>query len=187
MDDNHLTIGHRSGYTPQIFRSDGQLHPGHYNDFWNPFVGRPTLGAPNGVTVGDRAIQIGSHWRIAQMDVNHLVISHSNMQTPQIFGNDGRLHPGPRKYAWNAFNRALGEPSGVTSSEYYIQIGSFRIGVADFSHSGGLQAHLSVGYGSATSIGMTSMVYRSDGAVIPGPRTDAWNGAVGTAWNPWYI
>ena len=32
------------------------------------------------------------------------------------------------------------------------------------------------------------MVYRSDGAVIPGPRTDAWNGgAIGTAWNPWYI
>ena len=193
MDDNHLTIGHRSGYTPQIFRSDGQLHPGHYNDFWNPFVGRPTLGAPNGVTVGDRAIQIGSHWRIAQINGNHLSIGHSGGQTAQIFRRDGTLHPGPRT-DYNPFSRALGEPSGVTSTEYYLQIGGVRIGVNDNpdqtnpaiqgAHN---QRHLSVGYGSATSVGMTCVVYRPGWNPFSGPRTDAWNGAVGTAWNPWYI
>ena len=145
------------------------------------------MGEPNGVTVGDHAIQIGSHWRIAQIDDDHLAIGHSNGQTAQIFRSTGTLHPGPRT-DFNPFSQAFGEPSGVTSSEYYIQIGRFRFGVADFSHSGGLQAHLSVGHGSATSVGMTCMVYRSDGAVHPGPRTDAWNGgAIGTAWNPWYI
>ena len=192
MDDDHLTIGHRNGNTPQIFRSTGTLHPGHFAGGlhgaggWNPFIGRPTLGAPNGVTVGDHAIQIGSHWRIARFDVNHLSIGHSGGQTVQIFKSDGTLHPGPRT-DHNPFSRTLGEPSGVTSTEYYLQIGGVRIGVADFSQHSGLQAHLSVGYGSATSVGMTCVVYRSDGAVHPGPRTDAWNGAVGTAWNPWYI
>ena len=75
MDDDHLVIGHRNGNTPQIFRSTGTLHPGHFAggphgaDGWNPFVGRPELGEPNGVTVGDHAIQIKprgalQHWTI---------------------------------------------------------------------------------------------------------------------------
>ena len=91
MDDGHLTIGHRSGHTPQIFRSDGTLHPGHYNDFWNPFVGRPTLGAPNGVTVGDHAIQIGQ-WRIHEFYSGHLSIVHTSSggHNAQIFRSDAR-------------------------------------------------------------------------------------------------
>jgi len=51
---------------------------------------------------------------------------------------------------------------GGTSCENYIQVGSFRFGVADFPSP---QAHLSVGHGSATSVGMTCVVYQSDGAV----------------------
>ena len=155
MDDNHLTIGHRSGYTPQIFRSDGQLHPGHYNDFWNPFVGRPTLGAPNGVTVGDHAIQFGTTWRIGACDGNHLGIGHSNGMTVQIFRSDGTLHPGPRTNC-NPFGRALGAPNGVTSSSRYVQIGNFRFGINDFPSP---QAHLSVGHRANTVV-----VYRADGA-----------------------
>ena len=167
MDGNHLTIGHSSGYTPQIFRSDGTLHPGQYNNFWNPFVGRPTLGAPNGVTVGNHAIQIGSHWRIAQMDGNHLSIGHSNGQTVQIFRSDGTLHPGPRT-DWNPFSRALGAPSGVTASSRYVQIGNFRIGINDFPTG---QNHLSVGHRSNTVV-----LYRSDGYMTDGNQP---------YWNPW--
>ena len=175
MDDNHLTIGHRSGHTLQIFRSDGTLHPGHYNNGWNPFVGRPTLGAPNGVTVGNHAIQIGSHWRIAQMDArgSHLSIGHSGGQTAQIFRSDGTLHPGPRT-DFNPFSRALGAPSGVTASSRYVQIGNFRIGVNDLFTA---QNHLSVGHRSNTVI-----VYRNDG-YMHGGSTGL--GAHSPEWNPW--
>ena len=188
MDDDHLVIGHRNGNTPQIFRSTGTLHPGHFAggphgaDGWNPFVGRPELGEPNGVTVGDHAIQFGTTWRIARIDATHLSIGHSGGQTVQIFRSTGTLHPGPRT-DFNPFSRALGEPSGVTSTEYYLQIGGVRIGVNDNPdqtnpaiQGAHHQNHLSVGYGSATSVGMTCVVYRSDGTVHPGPRKyqDLW-------------
>ena len=170
MDDNHLTIGHRSGHTLQIFRSDGTLHPGQYNTGWNPFVARPTLGAPNGVTVGNHAIQIGSHWRIAQMDGSHLSIGHSGGKTAQIFRVDGRLFPGPTTN-YNPFSRALGAPSGVTAattaSSRYVQIGNFRIGINDFRTG---QNHLSVGHRSNTVV-----IYRSDGYI----------GGNIPSWNPW--
>ena len=153
MDSNHLTIGHSSGHTPQIFRSDGTLHGGYNHNGFNPFIGRPTLGAPNGVTVGNHAIQIGSYWRIAQIDGNHLSIGHKTGTTVQIFRSDGTLHPGPRT-DYNPFSRALGAPNGVISSSRYVQIGNFRIGINDFPS----QAHLSVGHRANTVV-----IYRADG------------------------
>ena len=61
---NHLCIGHKDGQTVQIFRNDGTLHPGPRTD-WNPWGS--ALGAPSGVTAGNNAIQIGTHWRIADL------------------------------------------------------------------------------------------------------------------------
>ena len=180
MDDNHLTIGHRSGHTLQIFRSDGTLHPGHYNNFWNPFVGRPTLGAPNGVTVGNHAIQIGN-WRIHEYHSGHLSIYHSGGKWPQIFRSDGNLFPNqPFRHSPFSGVQGLGAPSGVTSGTNYIQIGKFRIGCVD---PGSNPEHLSVAHGSAASpaSSVTSQIYRADGALFPGPHGNR------AHYSPWYI
>jgi hypothetical protein len=164
IDNDHLCIGHKGGKTAQIFRGDGTLHPGPRTD-WNPWHHHGhalALGNPSGITVGDNMIQIGETWRIGALDSNHLCIGHKDGKTVQIFRNDGTLHPGPRT-DWNPWSKELGNPSGVTSTSRYLQIGNFRIGANDDNH-------LSVGQ----AFGKTSQIYRNDGTLHPGSRGD-WN------------
>jgi hypothetical protein len=168
LDGNHLCLGHKSGQTVQIFRSDGTLHPGPRTD-WNPWS--LPLGSPEGVEIGTNMIQIGPTWRIGALDGNHLCIGHSGGKTVQIFRSDGTLHPGPRT-DWNPWSLELGAPSGVTNSPVgrWLQIGdTWRIGVND---EGVGSNHLCIGH----KTGKTAQIYRSDGTLHPGPRTD---------WNPW--
>ena len=170
----------KGGKTAQIFRSDGTLHPGPRTDWnpWHHHGHALALGNPSGITVGDNMIQIGETWRIGALDSNHLCIGRTSMpalellthqiraasathsfgpdvrtdkdgQTVQIFRNDGTLHPGPRT-DWNPWSKELGNPSGVTSTSRYLQIGNFRIGANDDNH-------LSVGQ----AFGTTSQIYRN--------------------------
>ena len=184
MNSAHFSIGHKNGNTMMIFRSDATLHPNHPPNGWNPFFSHRGLGAPEGVTVGNKAIQFGCCWRLAEMgDSDHLSMGHSSGYTPQIWRYDGTRHPGHGPDVWspwaaNAFRPGgrtadLGEPDGVYSRATYIQIGNFRLGVND----GVDGAHFSIGYKGPKGK-KTIQIYRLDRTHHPGPRDD---------WNPWDI
>ncbi|CAE7620859.1 unnamed protein product, partial [Symbiodinium necroappetens] len=133
IDANHFSISHRDGWTAQIFRSDGTLHPGPRTDFssWD----RP-VGFPHGITFGKNFVQIGS-FRLAAMDDNHLTVSHSSGNTAQIFRSDATVHPGPRT-DWNAWKDreqdVAGLAAGVRYGKHFLQIGNFRLGDAGSVH-----------------------------------------------------
>ncbi|OLP77825.1 hypothetical protein AK812_SmicGene42064, partial [Symbiodinium microadriaticum] len=94
-DETHFSISHKgkdgeTSQTIQIFRSDGTLHPGPRTShgLWD----RET-GAAQGVTFGDRFVQIGN-FRIGDVDSSHFSVSHVQGQTIQVFRSDGTTHPG---------------------------------------------------------------------------------------------
>ncbi|CAE7595042.1 unnamed protein product [Symbiodinium sp. CCMP2592] len=163
IDDNHFSISHKGGKTAQIFRNDGTLHPGPRSDYgaW----GR-SIGAAQGISFGFQYIQIGK-FRVGAVDENHLSIAHIGGQTVQIFRNDGTLHPGPTT-DWSTFDRPESMPAGITAGDRFVQLGKFRLGDADGHHF--LVTHDS---------GQTIQIYRGDGTLHPGPRTD-WTGAIST-------
>lgn len=161
IDHNHFSVSHKDGYTAQIYRNDGTVHPGPRTDYnaW----GR-SIGPAKGISFGFQYIQIG-RFRIGAVNDAHFSISHRDGQTIQIFRNDGTLHPGPRT-DYSTFDRPEGAASGISFGDKFIQIGKFRIGDADGWHA--LVTH---------SGGQTAQIYRGDGTLHPGPRTD-WTSAI---------
>lgn len=85
MDGNHFSVSSRDGWTAQIFKSDGTLHPGPRRD-WGSWD-RP-VGFPHGITFGRNFRQTGL-FRLADVDGMHLTISHIKGKTPQLFKKDG--------------------------------------------------------------------------------------------------
>lgn len=77
-----------------------------------------------------------------------------------IFRSDGTLHGGPRT-DYNLWWKPLGEPIGVTFGDRFVQIGKFRLGDVD-------STHFSVSHVG----GQTIQIYRNDGTIHSGPRTD---------------
>jgi len=157
VDAHHFSVSHRGGWTAQIFRSDGTLHPGPATHFssWD----RP-IGFPHGVTFGKNFVQIGN-FRLAAWDDNHLSVSHSSGTTAQIFRSDATVHPGPRTdfNAWiDREEDVAGPAAGVRYGKHFLQIGNFRLGDAD----GG---HLLVTHSTDTSpsTSRTIRIYRADG------------------------
>ncbi|CAE7397036.1 unnamed protein product [Symbiodinium sp. CCMP2456] len=163
IDDNHFSISHKDGKTAQIFHKDGTLHPGPRNDFnaW----GR-SIGAAKGISFGFQFIQIGK-FRVGAVDETHLSIAHIGGKTAQIFRNDGTLHSGPRT-DFSTWDRPESMPAGITAGDRFVQLGKFRLGDADGGHF--LVTHDS---------GQTIQIYRRDGTLHPGPRTD-WTAAIST-------
>ncbi|CAE6921942.1 unnamed protein product [Symbiodinium natans] len=163
IDDNHFSISHKDGKTAQIFHKEGTQHPGPRSDFgaW----GR-SIGAAKGISFGFQFIQIGK-FRVGAVDENHLSISHIGGKTAQIFRYDGTLQPGPTT-AWSTVDRPESMPAGITAGDRFVQLGKFRLGDADGHHF--LVTHDS---------GQTIQIYRGDGTLHPGPRTD-WTGAIST-------
>lgn len=141
----------------------GTLHKGPRTDYstWS----RP-LGTASGISYGDRFIQIGG-WRIADVNGQHFSISHENGNTGVIFKSDGKLFPGPPTPTTSfstfagQFARTIGKASGISYGQDFIQIGEWRFGQAN-------AAHLSI----AHKDGFTSSIFRHDGILFPGPRTD---------------
>lgn len=127
IDHLHFSISHKDGYTAQIYRYDGTVHPGPRTDYnaWDRAV-----GFPYGIAFGPSFIQIGL-FRLGMVDKHHFSISHKWGYTCQIFRNDGTLHPGPRSDydLWKV--RSTGPASGITFGHKFLQIGTFRIGDAD--------------------------------------------------------
>ncbi|CAE7664347.1 unnamed protein product [Symbiodinium pilosum] len=170
IDDTHFSISHKDGQTAQIYRSDGTLHPGprtSYNAWHRP------IGFAYGIAFGSSFIQIGL-FRLGMVDDNHLSISHKWGSVSQVFRGDGTLHPGPRSDydLWKV--RSTGPAAGITFGDRFLQIGRFRLGDADgwhmtLTHEGG----------------QTIQIFRGDGTLHPGPRTD-WTHPVGNRYPKWH-
>eukprot|EP00439_Symbiodinium_sp_Y106_P083978 s846_g24.t1 len=130
------------------------------SDFSEKDIDKIDWKACKGIPMGDRFIQLGE-WRLADVDGWHFSISHKDGQTAMIFrGSDGTLHPGPRT-DYGAWNRQIGESSGISFGSSYVEIGDFRIGAAD-------DTHLSVSHKN----GFTAQIFRADGQRFSGPRHD---------------
>ncbi|CAE7379753.1 unnamed protein product [Symbiodinium necroappetens] len=155
-DENHFSISHKDGWTAQIFRNDGTLHPGPRRDYgiWNRQIGKP-----KGIKFGSNWVEIGA-FRIGTIDNIHLSVAHKGGKTAQIFRNDGHLFPGPR----GDFG-TYGRPSalsGISEGDRYLQIGQFRLGDVDGHHFTVIH----------TGLSKTIQIYRDDGTLHPGPRND---------------
>jgi hypothetical protein len=155
FNDDHFSFTHKSGFTSIIYRSDGHVFNGPRTDFnhWT----RPLLENPVNVIYGDRYVQFGK-WRIAQVNPQHLSLSHSFGKTSIIWRCDGLRFPGPRD-DWNGWGMNGTSGKDLKYGKNILQIGNFRIG--DFDG-----MHMSIG---ST---MTVDIYRQDGTVYGGPRFD---------------
>ena len=131
------------------------------------------IGYPYGITFGPSFIQIGL-FRLGMVDKEHFSIAHKYGYVSQIFRSDGTLHPGPRSDydLWKV--RSSGPASGITYGDRFLQIGKFRIGDADGWHM--LITHVD---------GQTIQIYRGDGTLHPGPRTD-WTHALQGRYPKWH-
>jgi hypothetical protein len=158
VDGAHASIAHKDGKTAQIFRSDGTLHPGPRSDFttW----GRP-VGDAKDIFFGDRFIQVGE-WRLGDVDGAHASIAHKDGKTAQIYRSDGTLHPGPRS-DYTTWGRPVGNAASINfgAGDRFIQIGEWRFGDVDGSHAS-----------IAHTEQKTAQIYRNDGTLHPGPRSD---------------
>ncbi|CAE7943423.1 unnamed protein product [Symbiodinium necroappetens] len=88
------------------------------------------------LVMGDRFIQLGNTWRLADIDGQHLVLQHSNGEVPIVWRNDGRTfwRPWHRNQNREAWNRAAGPSKGISFGFQFVQIGNFRIGANDDDH-----------------------------------------------------
>lgn len=134
-DGHHFSISHKNGITIQIFRSDGTLHPGprHELNLWNT----RTPGPPQGITFGDRFIQIGL-WRLGDVDGAHFVVTQVGGHTAQTYRSDNALFPGPNDH-WNgvydrypeyhcgSIQSIFGLCVGMAIGDRFIQIGDWRL------------------------------------------------------------
>ncbi|CAE7940706.1 unnamed protein product [Symbiodinium necroappetens] len=162
IDGNHFSVSHRDGKTAQIYRSDGTRHPGPRND-WGSWSWEPKKTGSHGkVHFGDHFIQFGN-FRMGAVDDNHFSISHNGGKTIQIFRSDGTLHPGPRADfgLWHHSRPILDVPLGITFGDRFVQIGKFRVGDVDGRH-----------FSVAHVGGRTMQIFREDGTLHPGPRSD---------------
>merc|ERR1719515_164627 len=80
-----------------------------------------------------------------------------------IWRDDGTEHPGPRT-DFTTFGKSL-TPANIFVGDDFVQMGEWRVGNVD----GG---HMSI---FSEETGNTAVIYRSDGTIHPGPRTDFQN------------
>jgi len=121
------------------------------------------------MTYGDRFIQVGD-WRFGDVDGNHFSMSDKgSKKTAQIFRSDGTLHGGPRT-DFGLWHRSVGFPNGIRFGDRFIQIGEWRIADIDGWHA-------SISHKD----GKTAQIYRGDGTLHPGPRSDwgSWSRSIG--------
>ncbi|CAE7618246.1 unnamed protein product [Symbiodinium natans] len=117
--------------------------------------------------MGDRFIQFGDDWRLADIDGRHLVLQHSNGEVPIVWRSDGRTfwRPWARNHNRVAWDRQVGPSKGISFGFQFIQIGKFRIGAND-------DDHFSVGHSSRTC----AQTWRGhDISVHHGNRGSAWD------------
>eukprot|EP00584_Thalassiosira_punctigera_P021811 CAMPEP_0172573246 /NCGR_PEP_ID=MMETSP1067-20121228/136090_1 /TAXON_ID=265564 ORGANISM="Thalassiosira punctigera, Strain Tpunct2005C2" /NCGR_SAMPLE_ID=MMETSP1067 /ASSEMBLY_ACC=CAM_ASM_000444 /LENGTH=1253 /DNA_ID=CAMNT_0013365843 /DNA_START=80 /DNA_END=3841 /DNA_ORIENTATION=- len=156
---SHLSISSDNALTSQIFTEAGTTHPGprsDYNGWDRASLSGPTYSA-SGVRFGDFGIQVRD-WRVRQIDKNHLSVTHEDGNVARIYRSDGTVHGTVNGFS--GYRTALGEPACAYLTATYLQVGDWRFGVFDGSH-----------FSVSHRLGMTSMIYRTDGTIHPGPRT----------------
>ncbi|CAE7190462.1 unnamed protein product [Symbiodinium necroappetens] len=183
-DDDHFSVGHSSHTCPQTWRGhDTSVHHGTGWDIFDRGEGFPT-----GVTFGDRFVQVGK-MRFGASDDNHFTFFFTPTgRSMEIFrGHDGTRHAG-NSY-WNHHNHMVHRlPAHWTCPDFaekaygkcnpefghwgdrFIQIGKWRLAAIDANN-------LSISHKD----GKTAQVYRNDGHILSGPRTDysAWDRPIG--------
>lgn len=171
-DDTHLSLSHSNGYTMQIFKDNGWVtghrrRRGQEKDHgtWD----RP-VGAPLGISYGDRFIQLGN-FRLGQEDGERFVVSHvKSKRSIRIFnGREGKVHTdqghlhthflGREPAAWTCKDiaeSAFGpcDPEFGSWGDRFIQLGNWRMGAFDdfhftFSHKNGQTAEILIASGFA--------------------------------------
>jgi len=91
-----------------------------------------------------------------------------------IWRSDGTQHPGPRT-DFTTWQQTAVDPGRFQTGDRLFRLGdNWLIGDVD-------GAHMSIGYGADKK---TAVIYRSDGTIHSGPRTDygVWSRAVTTTW-----
>ncbi|CAE7663424.1 unnamed protein product [Symbiodinium sp. CCMP2456] len=206
VDGTHFVVTHlKTGNLLQLYKNTGTLHPHAPADWARKLNSRyaqfhcggiqTILGTCPGITTGDRFMQLGD-WRLAAMDSSHFSISHRNGQTAMIYKSDGTRHAGPREDwgGWDREAKKVTKPGAsllqwnrrrprlpslrqlqhekIKFGDRFIQFGEFRIGEAD-------ESHFSISHKG----GQTIQIFRSDGTLHPGPRTDygLWDRDTGAA------
>ncbi|CAE7184637.1 unnamed protein product [Symbiodinium microadriaticum] len=167
IDGNHFSVSHSRRVTAMIFRGDGELFPGPTAAYhaWDRLI-----GFPHGVTFGRNFVQIGN-FRLADIDGNHLTVSHISGGTAVIFRGDGHIFNGPWPtadynawskdcvgVAWSSkiFGQVVSEggqklAAGVRFGKHFLEIGNFRLGDTDGKHLVVSKGH------------QTIRIYRDDG------------------------
>jgi hypothetical protein len=158
VDGKHLSLSHKDGQTPVIWRFDGRVFGGPRTDL-STWSRSATEGKGNGISFGDRFIQIGL-FRIGDVDGTHFSIVRTQGKTAQVWRNDGRIFNGPRTDL-DTKARSIGKPGGISIGKNFVQIGEWRIGDADGRH-----------FSVSHEKGMVSAIYREDGRAFGGPRRD---------------
>ncbi|CAJ1381194.1 unnamed protein product [Effrenium voratum] len=122
IDDLHLSISHRNGQTPLIFRSDGTMHIGPRTDF-NAWT-RDGMCSELIVTSGRDFVQIGD-WRMGTMS-QHFVVSHRlNASHPSIL-TAGKVQRVDNNFALDIWALPT-ESSNVVFWADSMQIGSWSL------------------------------------------------------------
>lgn len=97
-----------------------------------------SAGACPRLVMGDRFIQLGDSWRLADVDGTHFVLAHKDGQIPIVWRSDGhpfwRPWPTTAPISRIAWDRQKGPPRGISFGFQFIQIGNFRIGANDDDH-----------------------------------------------------
>eukprot|EP00947_MAST-08B_sp_MAST-8B-sp1_P000178 g178.t1 len=164
--DNHGNTKHfvwsqcETRKTAQIFRYDGTVHPGPRNDYHLCDAALSGDGKPSGVVYGNGYIEFHGKWRLGNVDNTHMSIAHKDGKTAMIWRSDGTRHPGPRS-DFTTWTTSTG--GDIQKGDRFIQFGAgsaWRFADIDTAHS-------SIAYG-----GTTAVIYRRDGTIHPGPRTD---------------
>ncbi|CAE7228999.1 unnamed protein product [Symbiodinium sp. CCMP2592] len=97
-----------------------------------------SAGACPRLVMGDRFIQLGDSWRLADVDGTHFVLAHKDGQIPIVWRSDGepfwRPWPTTAPISRIAWERQEGPARGISFGFQFIQIGNFRIGANDDDH-----------------------------------------------------
>jgi len=163
--DSHFSISSENIKTSQIFRDTGSAHRGPRSDYngWDTSSPSGPTRSSSGVTFGNMAVQVRD-WRIRQIDASHLSVTHQNGNVARIYRSDGTIHGNVRSFS--GYKTALGAPTCTYLSERYFQVGDWRFGAIDAHH-----------FSVTHKVGKTAMIYRKDGTIHRGPRSDynAWS------------
>ena len=119
---------------------------------------KPVVSCKNSVHFGDKYVQLGK-WRFGDVDGKHFSVSHKDGKTAQVYTSDGKRLGADHKRT--TYDGRSADNTGVFFGDRFVQIGNFRICDIDGRHA------------SICSLdGQTSQIFRNDGRLYPGPRTD---------------